>query len=724
MQQSIETIGAESPNRNFRVGDWIVVPERSCMVKLSGESVELELMAIELLNYMANNPNQVLSIDALMDHVWIGKIVTQGTVRRIISILRKALHDDPKHPTYIRNIPKRGYILIAEVELDVGQPDTIDVVIPHSPLPEDSGESHIVTEPGITPNSPRLLTRHVKAPSGRRRTWLISGVLIVAAMSLALVGGLVSQSHQQAVLSPAVIALKGSEIHPERAALHETILFSHFAQDEKYWQLYSLSTDNGTVKQLTFEDAIHMLPSLSDDERKLAYVRMADQAFDLMLAEYDPELGLNRASALYRSDASISSVNWLDSNTLYFAARDERDVYSIFSLDASDRQITRLTHPPAGSKGDYLVSVSPNNQLIAVVRLTAAMSEIVIYRLNSMMPIHAEKADGIVQSIDWLNQSLVYLQGNAIKSIAAADNWQPNILFRHSGSLSGLSVAGNQLMVTVGDLSNAEIREAANPYVEITLSQSKVKISSNRPDYFAEHSKTSDAIYFISHRSGSSEIWQQSPLHGLQALTEFGGGTRIRGLSSAYHASLLTGVVNDRIFILNPDTREFNFVTSENIVASHPVWSEDGTHIYYVINGRETKELWTVDLASFAAKLLRKRVDRVLTLAQQSALLILTDGNAQYFYPEEQRDGDIVTPISLDHNEDWYAAADALYWTKVSEEGAELHRMNMADGRIQSGHIFPSGDTGQFSVSPDEKELLVTYFLPDQTDIHYISLED
>ena len=118
MQQYTQTLKEDYPSQAFRVGEWYVIPERSVLMSLNGDVVDLEMMAIELLNYMALNRNEVLSVDTLMDNIWEGKIVTQGTVRRIISVLRKALQDDSKHPTYIQNIPKRGYVLIAEVAFD------------------------------------------------------------------------------------------------------------------------------------------------------------------------------------------------------------------------------------------------------------------------------------------------------------------------------------------------------------------------------------------------------------------------------------------------------------------------------------------------------------------------------------------------------------------------------------------------------------------------------
>jgi DNA-binding winged helix-turn-helix (wHTH) protein len=79
-------------------------------------STHLTPKAMDLLVYLAHHPGEVLSREAIIDAVWTESFVGENVLRRQIAAIRNALEDDAANPTYIENIPKRGYRLIAEVE--------------------------------------------------------------------------------------------------------------------------------------------------------------------------------------------------------------------------------------------------------------------------------------------------------------------------------------------------------------------------------------------------------------------------------------------------------------------------------------------------------------------------------------------------------------------------------------------------------------------------------
>ena len=69
----------------------------------------------ELLVMFINQPNIIISRQAILDHLWSDSLVTDNAINKMIANLRKILGDDPKKPRYIQTIPKRGYRLICEV---------------------------------------------------------------------------------------------------------------------------------------------------------------------------------------------------------------------------------------------------------------------------------------------------------------------------------------------------------------------------------------------------------------------------------------------------------------------------------------------------------------------------------------------------------------------------------------------------------------------------------
>jgi TolB-like protein/DNA-binding winged helix-turn-helix (wHTH) protein/Tfp pilus assembly protein PilF len=98
----------------FRLGDWTVEPSLNRLTR-GDTSVQLEPKAMDVLVFLAQHAGEVLSREAIIDAVWAEDFVGEGVLRRAITVLRDALGDDARNPSYIETISKRGYRLIAEV---------------------------------------------------------------------------------------------------------------------------------------------------------------------------------------------------------------------------------------------------------------------------------------------------------------------------------------------------------------------------------------------------------------------------------------------------------------------------------------------------------------------------------------------------------------------------------------------------------------------------------
>jgi len=97
------------------IGEWLVTPAIN-QISRQGRQLTLEPRLIDLLVYFAHHPDEVLSRDELIEHVWTRNVVTNHVVTQSISELRKSLKDgDEGSPEYIVTVPKRGYKLAATV---------------------------------------------------------------------------------------------------------------------------------------------------------------------------------------------------------------------------------------------------------------------------------------------------------------------------------------------------------------------------------------------------------------------------------------------------------------------------------------------------------------------------------------------------------------------------------------------------------------------------------
>ena len=113
----------EATSGFFGLGDWEVRPSNNELVS-GRETRHLEPMVMDLLVFMAARAPEVVSKNDIIDSVWEGRFISEGTLTNTIAELRRVLGDDARRPRYIETIPKRGYRVVAEIE----RTDAIPVV--------------------------------------------------------------------------------------------------------------------------------------------------------------------------------------------------------------------------------------------------------------------------------------------------------------------------------------------------------------------------------------------------------------------------------------------------------------------------------------------------------------------------------------------------------------------------------------------------------------------
>ena len=100
----------------FRVGEWQVEPDLN-RISCGDRTIQLEPKLMDVLVYLALNAGRVVSKIDITDAVWPDVFITESVITRSIAGLRRSFGDDVKNPRFIETISKRGYRLIAEVEI-------------------------------------------------------------------------------------------------------------------------------------------------------------------------------------------------------------------------------------------------------------------------------------------------------------------------------------------------------------------------------------------------------------------------------------------------------------------------------------------------------------------------------------------------------------------------------------------------------------------------------
>lgn len=114
--KSQEPESGQAISGRFRIGEWSVDPDLD-EISRGAEVVKLEPRTMRLLCRLAESPGHTVSNQQLLDSVWPGVIVGPASVYQAVFALRKILGDTGGNPTYIATVARKGYRLVAPVEM-------------------------------------------------------------------------------------------------------------------------------------------------------------------------------------------------------------------------------------------------------------------------------------------------------------------------------------------------------------------------------------------------------------------------------------------------------------------------------------------------------------------------------------------------------------------------------------------------------------------------------
>lgn len=168
----------------LRIGAWKVDPDLGTIMRGS-DIVRLEPRTARLLLCLAEHANRVVTTEQLLAEVWPGVVVSPDSIYQAIASLRKLLGDDPKQPSYIATVPRKGYRLVAEV----GAWDAS----------------------ATAPAAPEAAAPATAAPRARRPAAMLAGVCVAIAL---VVGTAFWMGHRQAGGAAAGPAQKSIAVLP------------------------------------------------------------------------------------------------------------------------------------------------------------------------------------------------------------------------------------------------------------------------------------------------------------------------------------------------------------------------------------------------------------------------------------------------------------------------------------------------------------------------------
>ena len=150
---------------NFRFGQYevdLVQQELRC----AGTAVPVEPQVFDVLAYLLQHRDRIVSKDELFETVWQGRVVSDAALNSRISAARRVVGDDGSAQKVIRTIHKRGFRFVGEV-----QEDGAAAAAPSSPeaRPDDAPTLAPAAEPAEPlplPNKPSIAVLPFQNMSG------------------------------------------------------------------------------------------------------------------------------------------------------------------------------------------------------------------------------------------------------------------------------------------------------------------------------------------------------------------------------------------------------------------------------------------------------------------------------------------------------------------------------------------------------------------------------
>jgi len=565
-----------NPVRNFNIGDFLVEPSLNRLT-INGKQKLLEPKVMQVLQYLAMHPNQVVSRQELIDSLWKSQ-VSDGAVSRIIALLRKALEDNSDEPRYIQTVAKRGYRLIADVSVE----------------------------------SPSQEQAHPSIHNIYQRNWLLS-ILIVSA--LFLVNFVVIFNYFSPITSEynnfkkpqfqQLTSDPGFEYDPHLSHDGKWLVYRHRKSATEPFNLYLKNLNTQVITQLTDTLQMDRAPTFSHDQTRIAYFSKADNFCQINVMSISKSGAPEKIVSVYQCGAydHYSNLVWSnDDTTLYFTDRKSAQVpYQIFKIFLPTLKVIEVTPQLDNYYGDNELALSPSGKFLAFFRNKYwGNNQVYVLDLESGSSKKLLELGFLAWNISWTpdERHLLFSDnrlGGSIRAIdvntAETSLWYTSPQKIHSPELSDdgrsiiFSTETAQVNLWEGKISDARLSQPQ-----------KLPFNSSRSDRQPKLSPDGKKLVFISDRNGYEQLWMKQE-EGLSAFASIPQSKTFEYYSWHPNSQTLVLTTADKTtYLLNTDT---DMLTPVNIdTVAYPSFNYNGDALVYGSDMSGDWQIWTYSLAT------------------------------------------------------------------------------------------------------------------------------
>ncbi len=517
--------------------------EQQQTLSSSSETLQLEPMMVELLAYFCRHPNEIISVDQLIDQVWQGRVVTDNAVSRLITKLRRAFADDARQPKFIATFPKKGYKFVARVT-------TVNEHDKQALVPD--GEQ-----------AQRAETDEKPAETG----WSVLKLPIVAVIFALVVVLVFWQAWQtprpSATFARALTSMDGNEVFPSFSADGRRMAF--MSVKAQRLRLVIKDLYNGKTVEINHPDGLNTGPGdWSKQGDELVYLAASAQRCEYYIVEIK-DLTPGEPRLIHRCPAGSYGK-------ILFTHNDQRVVfsenagagtpYSIYELDLTTQTKRRLNQPDLYLSGNSQFDLHPHENKLLIsspdkqqwegfyaLELTTNKLEL-LFKQDAYICCgiwdHAGE-NVILMGEHPAYQLLSYDLSGKNKQVIFSGSRRISLPRRFNNQTDYVFLSGDKHTdIHILDLDSGETGSIANDTVDELL---------------ATFSTNHQSIGYISMASGKEQVWEYDRLSGeRRKITSFTDNRHYLDLHWSPDDRYIAGLTFNELHLINATTGEVTVV--------------------------------------------------------------------------------------------------------------------------------------------------------------------
>ena len=718
---------SSKPEQHLKVGDWWYLPQQDKLVKFSesGEitaTADLDNLCQKAMNYFILNAGRLITRDEILADVWGVRDVSDGRISRVIRVLRVALGDDSREPSYIETIPKRGFRFIAPVA---------EVVMSH--------------DAELSSDQPNITTAADKQRSSKKRPamfWLKAAAFCsVLAAGLLYLGwqfwylpGQTEKTVPFARYEP-ISSMLGLEYNAAVSPDGSHMVYNHLLPDYETVELVLQNLENVETRVLLSQKGLLSGPTWSPDGQKIAYQQKNnDDHCEIKMMTLNAEKTAVVADEVLTPCGAQSlggRLSWSpDGAYLVYPNTPDGLQHTVLMLYAfAGGQQEQLTTPPQTSLGDFAVRFSKKgDQLVFIRDDGGSAGQLWVMDLASRASRLLIKLSGrYPMNVDWYDndRKIIYPLSNNTISVVDVSNGHSEVLLNTFSSAADTLVSRQgKIYSTIGDYRKTNILKVQNPLYQQNPTSEQLFQSSQSEALAEMNPLDGGPSAVLTSKSGLPQIWFYYPDGRQKQISSFNEYILSKGMEFSADGRLVLANIGNDVWIFSDNEKPLR-VNKADQVARNPSWSHDGLSVYFSVGHQGRWQVVKVNRATLEQQVFATDLDYFKESPDGRYQVI--HRIADDVYQVKFNDGRV---IALPHNKNDFSVphfilrAEHLYFSlKVHDNRTDIKALHLQSGEIKETGLMMNFSLKRFAVSMDEKFIYALQGAPGDMDIVEVKLQ-